>query len=140
MLEGHERPGGDELDAFPGNNLIVYGKAIEAAGEAISLVRRVPAPLKSLADQVIRSASSVPANLAEGHGRSGRDRHHHWRIAYGSAKEVDCHLRLLIGAGAVNTTRADGALRCFDEVRAMTWRLLHPKERGAEEQRTGQMF
>ena len=127
MVEGHERPGGDELDALPGSDLIVYGKAIEAAGQAISIVRRVPAPLKSLADQVIRSASSVPANLAEGHGRSGRDRFHHWRIAYGSAKEVDGHLRLLIRTGAINPNRADSALRCFDEVRAMTWRLLHPK-------------
>jgi len=115
------------LDALPDNNLIVYGKAIEAAGEAISVVRRVPAPLKTLVDQVIRSASSVPANIAEGHGRFGRDRLHHWRIAYGSAKEVDCHLRLLVGAGAVNPNRADATLQLFDEVRAMTWRLLHPK-------------
>ena len=44
-------------------------KANEAAIIAISLVMRVPAPLKSIADQVIRSASSVPANLAEGRGR-----------------------------------------------------------------------
>ena len=87
----------------------------------------MPAPLKSLADQVIRSASSVPANIAEGHGRFGRDRLHHWRIAYGSAKEVDCHLRLLFHAGAVNPTRAQEALNLFDEVRAMTWRLLHPQ-------------
>ena len=115
------------LDALPDNNLIVYGKAIEAAGEAISVVRRVPAPLKTLVDQVIRSASSVPANIAEGHGRFGRDRLHHWRIAYGSAKEVDCHLRLLVGAGAVNPNRADATLQLFYEVRAMTWRLLHPK-------------
>ena len=101
-------------------------KALEAADEAISLVKRVPAPLKSLADQVIRSASSVPANLEEGHGRFGRDRNHHWRIAFASAKEVDCHLRLLAHAGAIDQKRTRNALRLFDQVRAMTWRLLHP--------------
>ena len=107
--------------------LIAHHKALEAAAIAISLAMRVPAPLKSLADQVIRSASSVPANLSEGHGRSGRDRNHHWRIAYASAKEVDTHLRLLTGAGAIDANRSDTAIQLFDEVRALTWRLLHPK-------------
>jgi len=114
------------LDALPTRNLTACCKAIEAAGIAIELVKRVPAPLKSLADQVIRSASSVPANLAEGHGRNGRDRSHHWRIAYASAMEVDCHLRLLCVAGAVPRGKAIAALQLFDEVRAMAWRLLHP--------------
>jgi len=102
-------------------------KATTAAGIAISLVMRVPAPLKPIADQVIRSASSVPANIAEGAGRSGRDRLHYYRIAYGSAKEVDTHLRLLIVAGAVTSSSAENAVHLFDDVRAMTWRLLHPK-------------
>ena len=115
------------LDALPNSNLIVYRKAIESAGPAISLAMRVPAPLKSLADQVIRSASSFPANLAEGHGRSGRDRIHHWRIAFASAKEVDCHLQLLALSGAIDRRRADESIQLFDEVRAMIWRLLHPK-------------
>jgi four helix bundle protein len=88
---------------------------------------RVPAPLKSIADQLIRSAISVPANLAEGHGRFGRDRQHHWRIAYASAKEVDSHLKLLAAAGAINGKGAERVLQGFDEVRAMTWRLLNPK-------------
>jgi len=113
-------------NALPTTGLIAHSEALEAAGIAISLVLRVPAPLKCLADQVIRSASSVPANLSEGHGRSGRDRMHHWRIAYGSAKEVDTHLRLLVGAGAIEPNRAESSLRLFDDVRAMTWRLLHP--------------
>ncbi len=39
-------------------NLIAHVKALEAAGGAIKLVMRVPPPLKSIADQVIRSASS----------------------------------------------------------------------------------
>ncbi|MEE4272622.1 MAG: four helix bundle protein [Thermoanaerobaculales bacterium] len=111
----------------PTTKLIAHSKAIEAAGIAISLVLKVPAPLKSLADQVIRSASSVPANLSEGAGRSGRDRNHHWRIAYASAKEVDSHLQLLVNAGAVNAAQAETALHLFDDVRALTWRLLHPR-------------
>ncbi len=112
--------------AVGNTNFVAYTKAFEAAGVAIKLVMRVPAPLKSIADQVIRSASSVPANLAEGHGRFGRDRQHHWRIAYASAKEVDSHLRLLAAAGAVNGIGPENALKIFDQVRAMTWRLLNP--------------
>jgi four helix bundle protein len=113
----HEKQQSTRFDALE--------KATTAAGIAISLVTRAPAPLKPIADQVIRSASSVPANLAEGAGRSGRDRMHQWRIAYGSAKEVDIHLRVLAQAGAVDLSRAAAALQLFDDVRAMTWRLLH---------------
>ena len=113
--------------AVPNTNLIAHEKALEAAGIAIKLVMRVPAPLKSIADQAIRSASSVPANIAEGHGRFGRDRLNHWRIAYASAKEVDSHLNLLAHAGAISRTGASEAISAFDGVRAMTWCLLNPK-------------
>ena len=81
---------------------------------AVSLAMRVPAPLKPIADQVIRSASSVPANLAEGHGRSGRDRLHHFRIAYASAKEVDVHLRILCLS---HTTHRGKAMDTFTSLR-----------------------
>jgi len=148
----------------PSNQLIALTTALEAAGEALTLARRVPAPLlTSLPDQVVRSASSVAAGLSEGHGRSGRDRLHqasfetafrttpgqatwvthsferglsrrsakheagHWRIADASAKDVDTHPRLLAGAGAVDAGRARSAPDLFDQVRAMTCRLLHPR-------------
>jgi len=113
-------------DTRPTTEFQAHGKAVRATGIAISLVMRVPVQLRPIADQLIRSASSVPANLAEGAGRSGRDRLHHWRIAYASAREVDTHLRLLVGTGAVCIDRARIARRLFDDVRAMTWRLLHP--------------
>ena len=112
----------DDPDPF-----VAHDVALEAAAMAISLVRRSPAPLRCLADQVVRAASSVPANLGEGHGRAGRDRLHHWRIAYASAREVDSHLRLLVGAGAIEREPADAVLELFDRVRAMTWRMLHPR-------------
>ena len=53
------------------NNLIAYEKATEAAGSAVKLVMRVPAPLKSIGDQVIRSASSCKdrRSLPSGIGR-----------------------------------------------------------------------
>ncbi len=114
-------------DVLTTSDLIAHRSALQAAGTAISLVLRIPAPLKPIADQVIRSASSVAANLAEGQGRSGRDRAQFWRIAYGSAKEVDTHLRLLAASGAINPSEAAIALDGFDQVRAMTWRLLYPK-------------
>jgi four helix bundle protein len=113
--------------AATNTNLIAHTKALEAAGLAIKLVMRVPAPLKPIADQMIRSAASVPANLAEGHGRFGRDRAYHWRIAYASAKEVDSHLRILCSTGAIQRGKATTAMQLFDEVRAITWRLLQPR-------------
>jgi four helix bundle protein len=115
------------LYALPTTTLIAHRKALEAAGIAIALAMEVPAPLKSLASQVIRAASSVPANLEEGRGRLGGDRKYHWSVAYGSAREVDSHLRLLAGAGAVDIEQTNTALSLFDEVRAMTWRLMHPR-------------
>ena len=111
----------------PKHSLTAHELALEAAGAAVALALRLPAPLRTLADQLVRSASSVPANLAEGAGRAGRDRLHHWRIAYASALEADSHLRLLLGAGTVDRAAAQRALELFDRVRALTWRLIHPR-------------
>ena len=106
------------------NPLRVLDLALRAAGTTIVLIESVPRKFKGLQDQVIRSASSVPANLAEGAGRAGRDRIHHYRIAYSSAKEVDVHLRILSGAGVIDQAKTDEAQELFDRVRAMTWRLI----------------
>ncbi|MEP0772917.1 MAG: four helix bundle protein [Acidobacteriota bacterium] len=111
----------------PNRSLTAHELALEAAGAAVALALKLPTPLRSLADQLIRSASSVPANLAEGAGRAGRDRLHHWRIAYASAMEADSHLRLLLAPGAVDAAAAQRALDLFDPVRALTWRLIHPR-------------
>ena len=106
------------------NPLRVLDLALRAAGTTVALVESVPGKFKSLQDQVIRSASSVPANLAEGAGRAGRDRTYHFRIAYSSAKEVDVLLRILVGASVIDQPKTDEALELFDRVRAMTWRLI----------------
>ncbi len=99
-------------------------KALEAAGIAIALAAAVKSPFRSLADQVVRAAASVPANIGEGEGRSGKDRYYHWRVAYASARELDVHLRLLLASGCVDTMRTRRALALLDEVRAMLWRMI----------------
>ena len=109
------------------NRLRAHEVALEAAGIVLRMAVRVPAPLRPVADQAIRAATSVPLNLAEGQGRNGRDRHHHWRIAYASALETKSALSLLRAAGCVEPSDAGRALELFDRVCAMTWRLLHPK-------------
>ena len=111
---------------LPTGQPVVQAKALTAAVLCIRLAAHVKAPLKPIADQLIRAASSVPANIAEGHGRFGRARTYHYRIAHGSAKELEVHIQLLLTAGAVQHGEASEALRRFDEVRAMLWRLVHP--------------
>ena len=109
------------------HGLQAHALAVQAAGVALQLARQVPAPLRFLADQLGRAACSVPLNLAEGHGRCGRDRVHHWRIAYGSAKEAGSALELLVAAGSIDEERIKQAIELFDRVRAMTWRLIRSR-------------
>jgi four helix bundle protein len=113
--------------ALPATGFKALDKALDAANIAVTLVMRVPSPLNPIADQVNRSASSAPANIAEGAGRSGGHRAHHGRIASAFAREVACHLRLLCVCRGVPSGKASTALNLFDDVRATTWRLLHPK-------------
>jgi hypothetical protein len=51
-------------------------------------------------------------------------------VSYASAREVDSHLQVLFNTGAIDPRLTDQARCLFNEVRAMTWRLLHPKAVG----------
>ena len=52
--------------------------------------------------QIRRAANSVPLNLAEGAGRAGRDKKHHYRIALGSVYEVGAALNAAEAWGDVD--------------------------------------
>ena len=100
--------------------------ATETAILVLQLVRRAPPAFRALTDQTVRAVTSVPLNLAEGAGRRGRDRIHHWRIAYGSALEARTALELLVATGSVDSEAAATADALLDRVAAMAYRLVHP--------------
>ena len=103
--------------------------ALETSLPLIRALRRSLSPLRirdaKLYDQIRRAATSVALNLAEGAGRSGRDRRRHYRIAAGSAEEVRVALRVAEAWGDLSPQATAEALGRLDQLLAMLWRLTH---------------
>ena len=103
-------------------------EAFEVAIEIIGALKGVVMVIRQhdadLARQVVRAASSVAANVAEGNRRLGKDRLHMFRIAAGSADEVRAHLRVARAWGFIDR-QAEQALGLLDRELAMLYRLTH---------------
>ena len=80
-----------------------------------------------LARQLRRAVASVPLNLAEGSRRAGMDRIHHYRIAAGSEEEAMSALALARAWGHLEAGNVAAAQEYADRLRAMLWRLTHPR-------------
>ena len=74
-----------------------------------------------LAAQIRRAAASVPANIAEGEGRSARVFLNHLSIAYGSVREVESHTLLAERLGYVDGPHLN---RLLDKTTAIA-KMLH---------------
>ncbi len=79
-------------------DLEVWKEAMTLADMCYHLTRTFPKEeLYGLTNQIRRSASSVPANIAEGYGREIRREYiRYLRIAQGSLKELETHLLLAV--------------------------------------------
>jgi four helix bundle protein len=85
-------------------NLIVWQRAQELAHRMIQLTQRLPQNWANavLARQIISAATSIGANIAEGHGRYTLSAHgNHLSIAKGSTAETDSWLDLLRREGRI---------------------------------------
>ena len=109
-------------------SLIVWQKAQGLALEMARLVAALPKdPVASvLGRQVMASAGSVGANIAEGYGRYAAGAYrNHLSIAHGSACETDGWLDLLRRSGHIDVeTESKLHDLCMEVVKLLTARMI----------------
>jgi len=99
--------------------LIFYQKARQVVKVVDALIRNWPKTMQAqeLSRQLFRSATSVGANIAEGHGRhQGTEYVHYLIIAQGSANETEHWLHTAKDCGFGLNDKIDEALRLNNEV------------------------
>ena len=83
-----------------------------------------------MTSQIRRSAASIAANIAEGHGREGSASFIQFlRISQGSLKELETHLLLAVRVGIVQASEIDPFLVQCDELGRMLRSLIRAIQR-----------
>ncbi|MDP2949642.1 MAG: four helix bundle protein [Chloroflexota bacterium] len=114
-------------------NLILWQKAQELALAVIKVLATLPRgdAAQIIARQLVASAGSIGANVAEGHGRFSLAAHrNHLSIAKGSACETDGWLYLLRRAGYLDPDIERGLHQdCQEIIRMLTAKILDLERR-----------
>jgi four helix bundle protein len=113
--------GSDSVRGY--RQLIAWQKAMDLADGVCLMCASVSTrDGVGLVSQLRRAVVSIPANIAEGHGRGSRAEYvHHLRIAKGSLQETQTLLELLLRRGAAKTETLLDLIRDADEL----GRILH---------------
>src|SRR3989304_5850514 len=112
--------------------LILWQKAQDLALEVVRIVARLPRDpaARVIGRQIVAAASSVGANIAEGHGRFSLPAHrNHLSIAKGSACETDGWLDLLRRAGYLSSEVEQRLHASCDELIRMLTAKIRQLER-----------
>jgi four helix bundle protein len=102
-------------------DLIVWQKSMDLVVLIYQLSSQFPSnEIYRLVAQITRSATSVPANIAEGHARATkRDYSHYLSIAKGSTMETETFMMLSVRLGYLTETEAQPALSLITEISKM---------------------
>ena len=113
-------------------DLKVWQQAMTLADQCYRITRQFPKEeLYGMTSQVRRSAASVAANIAEGHGRNSRGEYIQFlRVAQGSLKELETHLILATRVGLMSSGIIDNALQQSEGLGKMLRALIRSLERG----------
>jgi four helix bundle protein len=111
--------------------LIVWQKAVRLAVEVYAITDDLPSEERfGLSQQLRRAATSVAANIAEGHARQlRRDFAQFLSIARGSLGEVDAQLEIATQAGLLTAGRTKMADGLSDEISRMLTTLIQKVSR-----------
>jgi four helix bundle protein len=108
------------------HGLVVWHKAHALALAVYRLTEHFPRQeLYGLTSQLRRASTSIPANIAEGCGRSGNaELARFLRIALGSASELEYHLLLARDLGYLTPPEFAEATDATQQVKRMLTRLV----------------
>jgi four helix bundle protein len=107
--------------------LDVYQRSIEFLAFVHRLLARLPKGHADLADQLRRSAQSIPRNIAEGVGRMTRpDKARHYTIGRGSAMESAAHLDVMRVDALIDDECYAEGIELLERVVAMLTKMIGP--------------
>jgi four helix bundle protein len=116
-------------------DLRVWQHAMSLAELCYVLTRDFPREeMFGLTSQIRRSAASVPANIAEGHGREHtRSFIQYLRIAQGSLKELETHLLLAERVGIISQSTIQPSMEHAESVGKMIRTLIRTLQQKAQQ-------
>ena len=106
---------------------VIQVKSFKLAKEVVFLYQFLTREKREyiLSKQVLRSGTSVGANVAEGTaGYTKKDFSHRMNIAYKEARETSFWVRLLFETGYITREKADPILSICDEVIRILFSIL----------------
>jgi four helix bundle protein len=113
-----------KIDDYRG--LIVWQKAVRLVVASYELAKKLPpSEVYGLTSQIQRAAVSIPANIAEGHGRKHTgDYVHHLSMANGSLKELETHFFVCRELGFLREFEIEPLMERSSEVGRMLTALI----------------
>lgn len=103
------------------SDLVVWQKAMDLTTAIYTITATFPNDERfGLTSQTRRAAVSVPANIAEGHGRKASGAYlNHLSIALGSLMELETHIQLALRLSFISDDEASKILLQTDEIGKM---------------------
>lgn len=106
-------------------NLEVYKKAVDHANKIHRTTRTISKEYDYIKNQIRRSSSSIPLNIAEGNGRfSKKDRRNMFVIARGSCFECVAALELLKNYELISSSEHKMLLKELEDIGKMLSGLI----------------